>query len=140
MPRKTRAAQRVPGEDQQASMRPRPDATENRELNWPGTMRTSGFNEAAARCHGKRSGEVGELIPMDASMRPRPDATENPPAAAPSPRRTSGFNEAAARCHGKPPLWGFVIALKSGASMRPRPDATENGFDPHGRDADLVLQ
>ena len=37
----------------------------------------SGFNEAAARCHGKHHRRLlvfGELV---ASMRPRPDATEN---------------------------------------------------------------
>ena len=62
----------------------------------------SSFNEAAARCHGKRP-RRREDDPDGgrASMRPRPDATEN-----------FGFGKEAV-----PPLR---------ASMRPRPDATEN--------------
>ena len=37
------------------------------------------FNEAAARCHGKRGGHQrpGRERQTGASMRPRPDATEN---------------------------------------------------------------
>ena len=61
------------------------------------------FNEAAARCRGKR----------------RSTGTRSPPAAR--------FNEAAARCRGKP---GGGRAHPAGcppASMRPRPDAAENG-------------
>ena len=84
-----------------------------------------GFNEAAARCHGKlpvagaesglhlfasmrprpdatenRDVYVWSCQTAEASMRPRPDATENCPTT-PSPSGTSRFNEAAARCHGK---------------------------------------
>ena len=63
-----------------ASMRPRPDAAENRQV--------------------QREGLVG---PVRASMRPRPDAAENP---ARTGRRAvrlrRRFNEAAARCRGKP--------------------------------------
>ena len=62
-----------------ASMRPRPDAAENR----PNPVVWSPPADAA-------------------SMRPRPDAAENP---LPLPRRLSHrarFNEAAARCRGKP--------------------------------------
>ena len=37
-----------------------------------------GFNEAAARCHGKRKpAMMGISAAQIASMRPRPDATEN---------------------------------------------------------------
>ena len=63
--------------------------------------RAAGFNEAAARCHGKHDGITRKVIRQDASMRPRPDATEN------------GHR----RRHRD---------LGLGASMRPRPDATEN--------------
>ena len=56
MPRKTRIDRVEPGRiDRVASMRPRPDAAENR----PGRARGRGQLEAA-------------------SMRPRPDAAENP--------------------------------------------------------------
>ena len=63
---------------------------------------TAGFNEAAARCRGKRA-DQGQ---------PRPGRV--------------GFNEAAARCRGKLHLAG-VGRLDARASMRPRPDAAENG-------------
>ena len=84
-----------------ASMRPRPDAAENtveqgRRLPPPGR-----FNEAAARCRGKLVGPGRIERPPRASMRPRPDAAEN--------RVDLPFVEA-------------VLA----ASMRPRPDAAEN--------------
>ena len=87
---------------------------------------SSGFNEAAARCHGKPTLHRRNWNADSASMRPRPDATENPftrPGSAtlddlasmrPRPDATEnelhvtdhfggppGFNEAAARCHGK---------------------------------------
>ena len=60
------------------------------------------FNEAAARCRGKREHIRSEAGPAArASMRPRPDAAENVGA----DRRGAGlrwrFNEAAARCRGK---------------------------------------
>ena len=60
------------------------------------------FNEAAARCHGKRRLRkgVGRHGPV-ASMRPRPDATEN-------------LDD------------GGQWSVSRPASMRPRPDATEN--------------
>ena len=86
-----------------ASMRPRPDAAENR-ARWPDRRRraASCFNEAAARCRGKR--RVGRASPAAAvaSMRPRPDAAENSPPTRPRRRTRCGFNEAAARCRGKP--------------------------------------
>ena len=45
----------------------------------------SGFNEAAARCRGKRGGLVGRADEALASMRPRPDAAENLRAPPPPP-------------------------------------------------------
>ena len=77
MPRKTRAA---------PSSRPRPPS----------------FNEAAARCRGKRERPGAGALLEDASMRPRPDAAENVRTVRP----------------------GRIPA--DGASMRPRPDAAEN--------------
>ena len=61
------------------------------------------FNEAAARCRGKRT-RFGRIRSggIFASMRPRPDAAENP-GAVDAARHRSGY-----------------------ASMRPRPDAAEN--------------
>ena len=53
MPRKTvrNATQAYTGSV--ASMRPRPDAAENRNQPRPGAGRSKCFNEAAARCRGK---------------------------------------------------------------------------------------
>ena len=62
-----------------ASMRPRPDATENMvTYQRPGRIH-AGFNEAAARCHGKPAHPPRSRGHGAASMRPRPDATENVP-------------------------------------------------------------
>ena len=87
----------------QASMRPRPDAAENAPprvvADAQGGPR---FNEAAARCRGKRPGP--ERLDADArmaSMRPRPDAAENRSAGRRRRGRRRRFNEAAARCRGK---------------------------------------
>ena len=74
-----------------------------------GTCRGPGscFNEAAARCRGKRPpGFQGRRLPPRASMRPRPDAAEN----------------------GR--LRSRAGGAGSGASMRPRPDAAENCSPP----------
>ena len=61
-----------------ASMRPRPDAAENFSFQAPGRPLQRRFNEAAARCRGKREGVVrGVGGAWHASMRPRPDAAEN---------------------------------------------------------------
>ena len=92
----------APAEVFLASMRPRPDAAENSRCTRLGSRTRRGrFNEAAARCRGKRG------------------APRQPGA----PR--TGFNEAAARCRGK-----LVVAAEDKlgglASMRPRPDAAEN--------------
>ena len=102
MPRKTTSVQVPLAALYCASMRPRPDATENARCRSGPTTRSDGFNEAAARCHGK-------------------PAIRSAPTAA----RTSSFNEAAARCHGKPRC-GRKHTRGTNASMRPRPDATEN--------------
>ena len=61
-----------------ASMRPRPDAAENAGLERRQRLPDAGFNEAAARCRGKRTLLVQAIqMPNLASMRPRPDAAEN---------------------------------------------------------------
>ena len=85
-----------------ASMRPRPDAAENRRRPAAADRRGRRFNEAAARCRGKRP----------TAARPQPAAAR--------------FNEAAARCRGKPPRNNESIWPMRRASMRPRPDAAEN--------------
>ena len=87
-----------------ASMRPRPDAAENPRGRSAAHARGSCFNEAAARCRGKpcRRHRADRTQPC-ASMRPRPDAAENPAARRPGPPPPPvRFNEAAARCRGKP--------------------------------------
>ena len=98
-----------------ASMRPRPDATENVDSGKKLQHARVGFNEAAARCHGKRRTELVDAGDDAASMRPRPDATEN----------------ARERANG-----GAVTT----ASMRPRPDATENVACASVAAAPLALQ
>ena len=126
MPRKTvEAALPVPLTPP-ASMRPRPDATENMSRWSGGYYITFSFNEAAARCHGKQA-LVSDLLTAagcfnEAAARchgKRGDQNE----------RRSGiqrFNEAAARCHGKRGDARQPCTGRRGASMRPRPDATEN--------------
>ena len=109
MPRKTAVAVFVLGdEDRRASMRPRPDAAEN-AATWRarGRRPASRFNEAAARCRGKRGEAALAAAPSEASMRPRPDAAENDD--------DDGDGD-----------------TLQAASMRPRPDAAEN---PGGRRA-----
>ena len=59
-------------------MRPRPDAAENTLCLFRRRGDPHGFNEAAARCRGKRTlDEPGVEEHVAASMRPRPDAAEN---------------------------------------------------------------
>ena len=82
-------------------MRPRPDAAENARRTAASSRGTPRFNEAAARCRGKRFHAAGAFVP------------------------SSGFNEAAARCRGKLNACS-VPKVQAGASMRPRPDAAEN--------------
>ena len=88
-----------------ASMRPRPDAAENAATMREGSGSLPRFNEAAARCRGKRKCPVRRRV-----THPR-------------------FNEAAARCRGKHPI-RIRQNSSSNASMRPRPDAAEN--EPNG--------
>ena len=66
------------------------------------------FNEAAARCRGKRAARRAAAERGAASMRPRPDAAEN------------------LAC-------GRLGRLGSQASMRLRPDAAENAGWPEAR-------
>ena len=136
-----------------ASMRPRPDAAENGRIAASARGIGMRFNEAAARCRGKRCGQgycfyvsssfneaaarcrgkrpttpTTPTVQYEASMRPRPDAAEN---ASDSPARPSAarrFNEAAARCRGKR-VHGSDRSGRFLASMRPRPDAAENLLD-----------
>ena len=117
MPRKTARARAAHGLGAWASMRPRPDAAENRGHDAPARPADVRFNEAAARCRGK------------------PETTTS------SPSRWRGFNEAAARCRGKPQNIAVDNAIVQGASMRPRPDAAENpSRSPHDRALPVALQ
>ena len=67
------------------------------------SLATTSFNEAAARCRGKRKLPAAprDLLQL-ASMRPRPDAAENDSDSRKVITEYTGFNEAAARCRGKP--------------------------------------
>ena len=86
-----------------ASMRPRPDAAENPRQNEDRMTSPVCFNEAAARCRGKR-----------------------PTASSAETSHRGCFNEAAARCRGKPEPGLRAAKPRLLASMRPRPDAAEN--------------
>ena len=79
MPRKTELEEYHWDERAQASMRPRPDAAENRPRGIEARRAERRFNEAAARCRGKPRNGTAEPSCM-----------------------VTGFNEAAARCRGKP--------------------------------------
>ena len=97
-----------------ASMRPRPDAAENPALR-PHARRTSRASmrprpDAAENRHGHPAGARPERPP---SMRPRPDAAENPSIGCEVPAAASPFNEAAARCRGKP---GSISSTPAAAS------------------------
>ena len=77
MPRKTSDVCDLPQLHKVASMRPRPDAAENALEGFHQPVEYRRFNEAAARCRGKRTrGCSNSATPL-------------------------GFNEAAARCRGK---------------------------------------
>ena len=115
MPRKTRdgAAERPPWVD--PSMRPRPDAAENRVPPAPAVNRAPAFNEAAARCRGKPHWtRIWRGSRRRPSMRPRPDAAENHQIAAPLIPLPRAFNEAAARCRGKPLIEARLTVLLGG--------------------------
>ena len=102
MPRKTFGTGLAQSEPLPASMRPRPDAAENRTRSAVAPWGCAGFNEAAARCRGKPVQGFPLQSDILASMRPRPDAAENPLREPVTDPRPQGFNEAAARCRGKP--------------------------------------
>ena len=103
MPRKTAMSSKEYHRLLRASMRPRPDAAENR-----------------------RDGRLSQQAGRRASMRPRPDAAENRRAPRRLRRGLRRFNEAAARCRGKPQDVHAGLTRRRRASMRPRPDAAEN--------------
>ena len=151
MPRKTGAVAGGGGRADRASMRPRPDAAENRRARPRHAACARRFNEAAARCRGKPAPSIRmSAIRVFASMRPRPDAAENgrprlrrnewPGCFNEAAARCRGklsrrseaksspcrFNEAAARCRGKRDMEEEEWRYGGGASMRPRPDAAEN--------------
>ena len=104
MPRKTRAAAPPVAGRPPASMRPRPDAAENRVRL---VTHSPVVDDASMRprpdAAENRRARRGDPDPVSASMRPRPDAAEN--GRGPSIRTIGrrGFNEAAARCRGKRP-------------------------------------
>ena len=106
---------RVGGLGGGASMRPRPDAAENSVSPLGLMLRPCCFNEAAARCRGKRHHRRARPCGASASMRPRPDAAEN------------------ARCRG-------CHCVVESASMRLRPDAAENSVATVAAGADAGLQ
>ena len=128
MPRKTAAPPAPAAPAAPASMRPRPDAAENSGLEDRRGRAAPGFNEAAARCRGKRWPEerigswsacFNEAAARCRGKQPRATATRRPP--------RCSFNEAAARCRGKRPGdHEHRPAAPVQASMRPRPDAAEN--------------
>ena len=78
MPRKTFVANRMANLSHGTSMRPRLDAAENQVGNGLSYAGGTNFNEAAARCRGKRS-RIPHFLP----------------------HLVRHFNEAAARCRGK---------------------------------------
>ena len=114
-------------------------------------MLASGFNEAAARCRGKRQTarpkSPKRVCFNEAAARCRGKQPEPPRARLPDtycfneaaarcrgkrgrsrvdPRGRTSFNEAAARCRGKRRTSYSTAWAGSQASMRPRPDAAEN--------------
>ena len=81
MPRKTNKKAHIARVLIRASMRPRPDAAENKPRECPSSCDQRCFNEAAARCRGKLALQPAQpFVDAVASMRPRPDAAENAPA------------------------------------------------------------
>ena len=83
------------------------------------------FNEAAARCRGKRPRTVRLALGPGASMRPRPDAAEN----GDLPALDVAFVNASMRPRpdaAENPLRHAAAVPLRVASMRPRPDAAEN--------------
>ena len=60
MPRKTHESMKLQTSKLEASMRPRPDAAENSAAAAARAPGASGFNEAAARCRGKRDFRIAD--------------------------------------------------------------------------------
>ena len=89
-----------------ASMRPQRNAGENAPLRIGPSPKIGGFNEAPAKCRGKRK--------MSALQ----------------PSATQRFNEAPAKCRGKPDM-PQVRWPTAAASMRPQRNAGENGIRQH---------
>ena len=114
--------------DKGASMRPRPDAAENEAVTGFLVDHVRRFNEAAARCRGKRRRPAGRGRPRrcfnEAAARCRGKRAVQGRGSA----RKTRFNEAAARCRGKPGAQRLARPRRP-ASMRPRPDAAENVLD-----------
>ena len=103
--------------DRAASMRPRPDAAENRPA-----RPAAGRERRAASMRPRPDAAENHpyvsalfVAPPDASMRPRPDAAENRALrCATRPALSACFNEAAARCRGKPDaIIGFFDRLRA---------------------------
>ena len=126
MPRKTSSEPPAVGLEFAASMRPRPDAAENRRVRRGYRRARKASMRPRPDAAENRGPRVRGPQPSPASMRPRPDAAENatidgafhPPACC--------FNEAAARCRGKLESLPPAEPRRGRASMRPRPDAAEN--------------
>ena len=91
-----------------ASMRPRPDAAENQHRAHAGGMRSVRFNEAAARCRGKPGGGSDDARSHGGGFNEAAARCRGKPQAPPPPdgAMPACFNEAAARCRGKPPAHG----------------------------------
>ena len=109
-----------------ASMRPRPDAAENDDAGRNERRSTWSFNEAAARCRGKRttaSARSGRPTGFNEAAARCRGKLWNPDTGT---RGQGRFNEAAARCRGKLERVVLFLTGLTLASMRPRPDAAEN--------------
>ena len=126
---------------QQPSMRPRPDAAENMDGKAPSASRYRAFNEAAARCRGKRRRRVRPVHRHAVAFNEAAARCRGKPSAGyPVILHGTAFNEAAARCRGK--LW----LPFSGAgdlllpSMRPRPDAAETASGTGSSPTESCLQ
>ena len=128
MPGKTGGVRPPPGGGRVASMRPQRNAGENGlTARLQGLWRRS-FNEAPAKCRGKRR-EVDVVFPIRRSFNEAPAKCRGKRAGR---RSASGwkrrFNEAPAKCRGKQRN-GIQLAFAQHASMRPQRNAGENGVN-----------
>ena len=115
---------------EEASMRPRPDAAENDSAPAAGSRCTASFNEAAARCRGKRASSPSAPFPgpcfNEAAARCRGKRRSSRRA---SRRARPSFNEAAARCRGKPVgrrWWSGIARSFNEAAARCRGKPAQN--------------